>query len=78
MEKRVTTFQECADAGNPILESYPRQCRSKDGQTFVEEIGENENVVCTMDAKTCPDGSYVGRVPPGCEFVPCPGEINRN
>jgi energy-converting hydrogenase Eha subunit F len=29
-------------------------------------------VACTMDAKICPDGSAVGRVPPSCEFAPCP------
>lgn len=29
-------------------------------------------VVCTMDAKQCPDGSYVGRVAPNCDFAPCP------
>jgi hypothetical protein len=29
--------------------------------------------VCTMDAKLCPDGSYVGRIAPNCEFAPCPG-----
>jgi hypothetical protein len=27
---------------------------------------------CTLDAKQCPDGSYVSRVPPSCEFAPCP------
>ncbi|MFZ6035391.1 MAG: hypothetical protein ACOYUB_04600 [Patescibacteria group bacterium] len=31
-----------------------------------------EPVACTMDAKICPDGSSVGRVPPTCEFSPCP------
>ena len=31
-----------------------------------------ETVFCTMDAKICPDGSSVGRVPPLCEFAPCP------
>jgi hypothetical protein len=30
-------------------------------------------VACTMDAKECPDGSYVGRTGPNCEFSPCPG-----
>lgn len=34
----------------------------------------DEPVFCTMDAKECPDGSYVGRVGPNCEFAPCPGE----
>ena len=29
-------------------------------------------VFCTMEAKLCPDGSSVGRVPPSCEFAPCP------
>lgn len=29
-------------------------------------------IACTADAKQCPDGSYVGRVPPSCEFAPCP------
>ena len=32
----------------------------------------NDTVACTMDAKMCPDGSYVGRVAPDCEFAPCP------
>jgi hypothetical protein len=31
-----------------------------------------EYVACTMDAKVCPDGSYVGRVGPTCEFAACP------
>src|SRR3989344_2213113 len=34
----VTNFKECAAAGNPVMESYPRQCRSADGQLFVEEV----------------------------------------
>lgn len=33
----------------------------------------SEAVICTMDAKLCPDGSYVGRVGPNCEFALCPG-----
>ncbi len=28
---------------------------------------------CTQEAKLCPDGSYVGRTGPNCEFAPCPG-----
>jgi hypothetical protein len=34
---------------------------------------EEEQIFCTMDARECPDGSFVGRVPPTCEFAPCPG-----
>lgn len=34
-------------------------------------------VVCTMDAKLCPDGSYVARTGPRCEFTPCPQNDNK-
>jgi len=33
----ITSFEECVAAGNPVMESYPRQCRAN-GQLFVEEI----------------------------------------
>lgn len=33
---------------------------------------KNETVACTMEAKMCPDGSYVGRTGPKCEFETCP------
>lgn len=36
-----------------------------------------EQVFCTMDAKMCPDGSFVGRIPPDCKFAPCPGDKRR-
>ena len=28
-------------------------------------------VACTMDAKMCPNGTYVGRTGPNCQFI-CP------
>jgi len=38
--------------------------------------GVNSNVpqpvACTQEAKACPDGSYVGRSGPNCEFAACP------
>ncbi len=34
----VKNFEECVAAGNPVMESYPRQCRVGD-QTFTEYIG---------------------------------------
>lgn len=35
----------------------------------VSRIGD---IVCTHDAKQCPDGSWVGRTGPNCEFASCP------
>jgi hypothetical protein len=34
----INNFYACLEAGYPIMESYPRQCRAGD-QTFVEDIG---------------------------------------
>src|SRR3989344_9424541 len=44
---RATNFEECVEAGNPVMESYPRQCRDN-GETFVEDIGnefEKRNLI---------------------------------
>ncbi|MGI0056043.1 MAG: hypothetical protein ACREAK_01580, partial [Nitrosarchaeum sp.] len=34
----IDNFEECVYAGNSIMESYPRQCRTSDGRNYVEEI----------------------------------------
>jgi len=34
----ITTFEECAQAGNPVMESYPRQCVTKDDKHFTEDV----------------------------------------
>lgn len=35
----IYDFLGCANAGYPILESYPAQCRTPDGKSFSEYIG---------------------------------------
>lgn len=35
----ATSFEECVTEGNPVMESYPRQCISKAGEHFTENIG---------------------------------------
>ena len=35
----VSNFDECVAKGNPITESYPRQCKTPNGKTFTEDIG---------------------------------------
>lgn len=66
----IDSFEDCAAAGYPVMESYPEQCRAH-GVLFVREI--TEPVGCTMDVKLCADGTSVGRTGPNCEFAPCPG-----
>jgi hypothetical protein len=36
---------------------------------------DDGRILCTLDAMECPDGSYVGRSGPNCEFV-CPVTYN--
>ncbi|MDA3802752.1 MAG: hypothetical protein PF488_02530 [Patescibacteria group bacterium] len=35
-------------------------------------IDEEELIFCPMDVKECPDGSFVSRVAPSCDFSSCP------
>lgn len=58
----ITNFEECAAAGNPVMESYPRQCRAKDGRVFVEEIPEQA---------TSTDGISVN----GCAVAGCSDQL---
>ena len=48
--QNITNFEECAAAGNPVTESYPRSC-STNGKTYTENIGNaNElNGLITVD-----------------------------
>jgi len=41
-----------------------------------EAENKSDQIVCTMDAKMCPDGSYVGRIGPNCDFTECPKTTN--
>lgn len=53
-----------------IPEETNRESISENSIEINPEI--NQPTVCTMDAKMCPDGSFVGRVGPNCEFKECP------
>ena len=39
-EAGISSFEECAAAGYPIMESYPEQCATRDGKHFTREIEE--------------------------------------
>lgn len=32
----------------------------------------NRSISCSTDVLVCPDGDVVGRIPPKCDFAPCP------
>lgn len=35
----VSNFEECVEADYPVMESYPPQCKTPDGRTFTQDIG---------------------------------------
>lgn len=40
----ITTFDECSKlTDSKIIQTYPRQCESKDGKTYIEEVKEPVN-----------------------------------
>jgi len=50
--KEVANFEQCAESGYPVMESYPRQCRTPDGRVFVEKIDNfdtEKNITCNTD-----------------------------
>lgn len=56
----IDSFEECVLAGNPILESYPRQCIHGDN-TFVEEIENeiiNENELDSENTEEIDENAY--------------------
>ncbi len=46
----IDSFEECAAAEFPVMESYPRQCRDAEGNLFVEVFLE-ERVNCTDESR---------------------------
>ena len=60
-----------ADVVNTNSEEIPT---STVGAYQPPKITQNA-IACTMEAKLCPDGSYVGRTGPKCEFTVCPSSI---
>jgi hypothetical protein len=35
----ISSFKECAEAGFSVLKTYPAQCKTDEGQLFVEDVG---------------------------------------
>ncbi len=58
-------FQECLDSGYPVREVFHKECITPWGEIFIQEIK------CPLEAKKCPDGTWVTRSPPSCDFLEC-------
>jgi len=45
------------------------------GGYFLITQQKDNTVVCTQEARQCPDGTYVSREFPDCNFAECPGTV---
>ncbi len=68
----IATFAECKDAGYPIMESYPEQCSTPDGRTFVNEV--QGGIETGMPAPGTPYLSSNGCAVSGCSGQLCISE----
>lgn len=49
VDPSINTYEKCADAGYPILDSYPEQCVTPDGKRFVRNVPESEKENVTSE-----------------------------
>ena len=63
----ITTFEDCASAGYPIQESYPRKCTTPEGNVYTEELSATDEGPSTA---TAGEGCYIG----GCSQEVCSDE----
>lgn len=66
----INSYADCAKAGYPILESYPSQCRTPDGRSFVNP---DEHVTIPVQISVEPDASSTEAS--SCVVGGCSGEV---
>ena len=53
--KTIADFDDCVNAGYPVMESYPRQCRTPEGNAFTEKIskysGQETRLIKSLSAE---------------------------
>lgn len=53
---KVDSFDVCVSRGYPVIESYPRQCKTPEGVVFIEEVDiefEAERIYVSKDKQQC-------------------------
>lgn len=52
--ENITSFEECVEAGNSVMESNPRKCEAN-GETFTEELSKEESCEDLHNGKWLPE-----------------------
>jgi len=68
-DSEIDSFQDCVDAGYPVMLSYPAQCMTKDGRSFTEEVDTpvEPPIVVPQPDMLCEDNCGDGR----CDEIVC-------
>lgn len=64
----VTSYEDCAAAGYPIMESYPEQCRTPDGRTFVNLAAQPQTINVTGEVVCLPHKNREGPQTMECAY----------
>jgi len=71
--KYVDNTKQCPDFCGGIAGNLETKCVGKICRNVARKP---EQIGCREDAKICADGTAVARVPPDCEFAPCPTKVD--
>jgi hypothetical protein len=69
---QINSYADCVAAGNPTLETYPSQCKTPDGHTFVNP-DEQPAAQAPTSTQTQPQSQQY--VQNGCMVAGCSGEM---
>ena len=72
----ISSFEECAAAGYPVMTSYPGQCSTPDGRMFVQDIPPSDGpglqtngcAVAGCSGQLCVSADEAGDVVTTCEY----------
>jgi|SRR3989344_1032860 len=70
----TTTAQKPCTPRPACLDAVPRCLMPETPDMCPKALpiqNKDNSIACTQEAKLCPNGSYVGRTGPNCEFAPC-------
>lgn len=78
--QEINSYEECVEAGYPVIESYPEQCATPDGKTFTKELEDWEETKINEENRGYYGQSTFGKCEKQTECVVdgCNGEICRS
>lgn len=66
-ENPIVTFDQCVEAGNPRMESFPEQCRTQDGVLFVNWRSTDQMCAQMITPAKNPETGEVREFPTPCD-----------